>query len=125
MIDNSFAENVKMCHYLKYRTNTIKGKKKEKKDKSKKDSNIKLKNTILNLSKEKYISEKLTFKDYLTFRCSLKQKRKDIMIIQKFRRKLLSEEHFFKSHLFLFLLIQKIKINKKDKSDIKELYSEL
>ena len=47
------------------------------------------------------------------------------MIIQKFRRKLLSEEHFFKSHLFLFLLIQKIKINKKDKSDIKELYSEL
>ena len=125
LIDNSFAENVKMCHYLKYRTNTIKGKKKEKKDKSKKDSNIKLKNTILNLSKEKYISEKLTFKDYLTFRCSLKQKRKDIMIIQKFRRKLLSEEHFFKSHLFLFLLIQKIKINKKDKSDIKELYSEL
>ena len=125
LIANSFAENVKLCHYLKYRTNSIKGKEKEKKDQSIKDSKIQFKNTILNLSKEKYISEKLNFKGYLAFRCSLKHKRKDIIIIQKFRRKLLSEEHFFKSHLFIFLLIQKIKINKKDKSDIKELYSEL
>ncbi len=127
MIDNSFAENVKICHYLKNKRNTIKEKEKEKEkiNSQKKSKNNGLNKTILDLSQEKYISERLTFRDYLNFRCSIKNKRTDIIIIQKFRRKLLSEEHFFKSHLFIYLLIQKIKIDKSDRSDIKELYSEL
>ena len=81
--------------------------------------------TILDYAKERYYSERLTFKEYIRFMCSIKNKRRDILIIQQFRKKLLSEEHFFKSHLFICLLIQKIKIDKDDKSDIKELYSEL
>ena len=121
--DNSFAENVKICHYLKQKRNTIK--EKEKKSVLKNNKNLERRNTILDISREKYINEKLSFKEYLSFRCSLKNQRRDIIIIQKFRRKLLSEEHFFKSHLFIYLIIQKIKIDKGDKSGIKELYSEL
>ena len=120
--NNSFAENVKICHYLKNKKNTIKI---EKKNTPKKNKNPGIKKTILDYSREKYYSEKLNFKEYLSFRCAGKNKRRDISIIQKFRRKLLSEEHFFKSHLFTYLIIQKIKIDKEDKSDIKELYSEL
>jgi hypothetical protein len=123
MIDNSFADNVKMCHYLKSKRNTKKDK--ETNNYLKKNRTPGLQKTILDLSREKYISQKLGFIEYLNFRCSIKNKRRDIIIIQKFRKKLLSEEHFFKSHLFIFLLIQKIKIDKGDRSDIKELYSEL
>ena len=120
--DNSFAENVRMCHYLKNKRNIIK---QVGNSHPKKNSNKNLKKTIIDISKDKYYSEKLNFKEYLCFICSIKNKRRDILIIRKFRQKLLSEEHFFKSHLFIYLIIQKIKIDKKDKSDIKELYSEL
>lgn len=120
--NNSFAENVRICHYLKNQKNSIKL---EKKNTPKKNKNPGIKNTILDYSREKYYNEKLNFKEYLSFRCGGKNIRRDISIIQKFRRKLLSEEHFFKSHLFTHLIIQKIKTDKEDKSDIKELYSEL
>ncbi len=120
--NNSFAENVKISHYLKNKKNSIKL---EKKNTPKKNKNPGIKNTISDYSREKYYHEKLNFKEYLSFRCGGKNIRRDISIIQKFRRKLLSEEHFFKSHLFTYLIIQKIKIDKDDKSDIKELYSEL
>ena len=119
---NSFAENVKICNYLKSKR---KSSRVENKNSSKKNSKKDLKQTILDLSKERYYNEKLNFKEYLRFRCSYRNKRRDIIVIQKFRKKLLSEEHFFKSHLFIYLLIQKIKIDKEDKSDIKDLYSEL
>jgi hypothetical protein len=119
---NSFAENVKICNYLKSKRKSFRV---ENKNSSKKISKKDFKKTILDLSKERYYNEKLNFKGYLRFRCSYRNKRRDIIVIQKFRKKLLSEEHFFKSHLFIYLLIQKIKIDKEDKSDIKDLYSEL
>ena len=119
---NSFVDNIKIGNYLKNKRQSINlGNKYIKKNKNKE-----MKKTILDLAKEKYYSEKLNFREYLNFRCSsLKNKRRDIIIIQKFRKRLLSEEHFFKSHLFIYLIIQKIKIDKEDKSDIKDLYSEL
>ena len=113
---NSFAENIKICNYLKNKRNT----------KITPVKNKKLKKTIFEFPHEKYYSQKLNFKEYICFICSTKKKkRRDILIIQQFRKKLLSEEHFFKSHLFIYLIIRKIKIDKENKSDIKELYSEL
>jgi hypothetical protein len=113
---NSFAGNIKICNYLKKKRNT----------KITPVKNKKLKKTIFEFPHEKYYSQKLNFKEYICFICSTKKnKRRDILIIQQFRKKLLSEEHFFKSHLFIYLIIRKIKIDKEDKSDIKELYSEL
>jgi hypothetical protein len=123
----SFADNVKVFNFLKNKKNTIK------EDNNNSSFNIICpeKNNKLNtnkklkkVNKEKYYIEKLTFKAYIIFMCS-RNKRRDILIVQQFRKKLLSEEHLFKSHLFLYLIIQKIKIDKDDKSDIKELYSEL
>ena len=119
--NNSFAENVKMSHFLKNKRQTLKIENSTPKKNPKKE----LKQNIIDKSKDKYYSEKVDFKEYLRFRCSYKNQRKDILIIQRFRKKLLSEEHFFKSHLFIYLLLQKIKIDKEDKSDIKDLYSEL
>ena len=113
---SSFAGNVKTSFYLKKKRNT----------KITPVKNKKLKKTIFEFPQEKYYSQKLNFKEYICFICSIKKKkRRDILIIQQFRKKLLSEEHFFKSHLFIYLIIRKIKIDKEDKSDIKELYSEL
>jgi hypothetical protein len=117
--NHSFAENVKMLNFLK--NNKDKALKQELPQKYKKRH----RKTIIDYAREKYYSQRLTFKDYIRFMCSIKNKRRDILIIQQFRKKLLSEEHFFKSHLFICLIIQKIKIDKDDKSDIKELYSEL
>jgi hypothetical protein len=113
---NSYAGNIKICNYLKKKRNT----------KITPVKNKKLKKTIFEFPHEKYYSQKLNFKAYICFIFSTKRKkRRDILIIQQFRKKLLSEEHFFKSHLFIYLIIRKIKIDKEDKSDIKELFSEL
>ena len=117
--DQSFANNVKMLNFLKRRNKTMRP------DHPYQNFNKRPRKSIIDYAKEKYYSQKLTFKDYIRFICSIKNKRRDILIIQQFRKKLLSEEHFFKSHLFICLIIQKIKIDKGDKSDIKELYSEL
>ena len=119
----SFIENVKISNYLKNKSKSIKP---DNNYIPKKNKKLELKKTIIDCPKEKYYKEKLNFKEYIRFSCSIRNKRRDILIIQKFRKKLLSEEHFFKSHLFIYLIIQKIKINKDtDKSDIKDLYSEL
>jgi len=113
---SSFAGNIKTSYFLKKKRNT----------KITPVKNKKLKKTIFEFPEEKYYSQKLNFKEYIYFICSIKKKkRRDILILQQFRKKLLSEEHFFKSHLFIYLIIRKIKIDKEDKSDIKELYSEL
>ena len=119
---NSFAENLKLFHYLKNKKENLK-EENHKEESLKKIKTLRKSNN--DVSKEKYYSEKLNFKEYLFFSCSIRNKRRDILIIQKFRKKLLSEEHFFKSHLFIYLIIQKIKIDKEDKSDIKELFTEL
>ena len=116
---HSFAENVKLLNFLKNKNKIMK------QDYPITNAKKRKRKTILDYAKERYYSERLTFKEYIRFMCSIKNKRRDILIIQQFRKKLLSEEHFFKSHLFICLLIQKIKIDKDDKSDIKELYSEL
>ena len=117
--NHSFAENVKIFNFLKNRNKTIH------QDFPNRNSNKRVRKTLIDFAKEKYYSQRLTFKEYIRFMCSIKSRRRDILIIQQFRKKLLSEEHFFKSHLFICLIIQKIKIDKDDKSDIKELYSEL
>ena len=112
---NSFA-GIKTSFFLKKKRNT----------KNTPVKNKKFKKTIFEFPHEKYYSQKLNFKAYICFIFSTKRKkRRDILIIQQFRKKLLSEEHFFKSHLFIYLIIRKIKIDKEDKSDIKELFSEL
>ena len=123
----NFAENVKAFNFLKNKKNTLK----EDNNNSsfniispEKNSKLNENKKLVKVNKEKYYIEKLTFKAYIIFMCS-RSKRRDILIVQQFRKKLLSEEHFFKSHLFLYLIIQKIKIDKDDKSDIKDLYSEL
>ena len=113
---------MKLFHYLKNKKENLK-EENHKEESLKKIKTLRKSNN--DVSKEKYYSEKLNFKEYLFFSCSIRNKRRDILIIQKFRKKLLSEEHFFKSHLFIYLIIQKIKIDKEDKSDIKELYTEL
>ena len=123
----SFANNVKAFNFLKSKKNIVK----EDNNNSsfniispEKNNKLNVNKKYIKVNKEKYYIEKLTFKAYIIFMCS-RNKRRDILIVQQFRKKLLSEEHFFKSHLFLYLIIQKIKIDKDDKSDIKELYSEL
>jgi hypothetical protein len=124
--NDSFA-NVKAFNFLKNKKNTIK----EDNNNSsfniispEKNNKLNVNKKYVKVNKEKYYIEKLTFKAYIIYMCS-RNKRRDISIVQQFRKKLLSEEHFFKSHLFLYLIIQKIKIDKDDKSDIKELYTEL
>jgi hypothetical protein len=123
----SFVGGVKAFKFLKNNKNIVK------EDNNNRSFNIISpgKNIKLNenkklakVNKEKYYIEKLTFKNYIIFMCS-RSKRRDILIVQQFRQKLLSEEHFFKSHLFLYLIIQKIKIDKDDESDIEKLYTEL
>jgi hypothetical protein len=123
----SFANNVKAFNFLKNKKNILK----EDNNNSsfniispEKNNKLNVNKKYVKVNKEKYYIEKLTFKAYIIFMCS-RNKRRDILIVQQFRKKLLSEEHLFKSHLFLYLIIQKIKIDKDDKSDIKELYTEL
>jgi hypothetical protein len=115
---NSFAENVRKMNQIKNMKEALnKFNTKSKKNESKKSIDKK--------AKDKNYGKRFNFRDYLGFKCSFRDQRKDIIIIQKFRKKLLSEEHFFKSHLFIYLIIKKIKIDREDKSEIKDLYSEL
>ena len=53
------------------------------------------------------------------------KKGKTFYIINKFRRKLISEEHIFKSHIFLYYFEKYFDLKKSEKIDIAELYSYL
>ena len=73
-----------------------------------------------------YISKKIDNFDifkYLFF-CNVKSENK-IYLINRFRNKLLSEEHLYKSHINLFLLQKIFQIEETYKLDFKELYDNL
>ena len=73
-----------------------------------------------------YISKKIDNFDifkYLFF-CNMKSGNK-IYLINRFRNKLLSEEHLYKSHINLYLLQKIFQIEETYKMDFKELYDNL
>ena len=57
--------------------------------------------------------------------CSKKEENKSFDLINKFRIKLLSEEHFFRSFINLYLFEKIFQIDEQHKFEINELYNNL
>ena len=75
---------------------------------------------------ESYLKKNTSFFYYLTtFLGQISERSKPFYIINKFRKKLLSEEHFFKSHVYSYYLEKYFGIVKSGKIDITELYNYL
>ena len=74
----------------------------------------------------KYLKKYTSFCDYLISLICPKAKRgKAFYIINKFRRKLVSEEHLFNNQIFLYYLEKYFDINESEKIDFMDLYDYL
>ena len=73
------------------------------------------------------IHKKLNFKFYIKSICHNNKENEPLYLINKFREKLLSEEHLYLNHLRQILLSNQIKHKNKRKvnCDLSELYSKL
>ena len=73
-----------------------------------------------------YLRKNTTFCHFLgSFGGKYKKFGKPFYIINKFREKLLSEEHFFRTHVFFYYLEKYFDITESDKVDITELFNYL
>ena len=88
---------------------------------SNKKNNIKLE-----ILSESYLKKYTSFFYYLiTFMGQISERSKPFYIIDSFREKLLSEEHFFRSHVYLYYLEKYFGVVESGKIDITELYNYL
>ena len=71
-----------------------------------------------------YIENHFSFFDYFSALFFNKTKQNGLYILEHFRRKLLSEEHFYRSHLNLYLLVKYFDMEQ-EKADIFELFKNL
>ena len=83
-------------------------------------------NIKLEILSETYLKKNTSFLYYLiTLMGNITHRRKPFLIINGFREKLLSEEHFFRSHIYLYYLVKYFDIMESGKIDIAELYNYL
>jgi hypothetical protein len=89
---------------------------------------------FFNYKKKKFLYEKMaadninnlfTLGNYLASLLFYKKPRNYYLILEKFRKKLLSEEHFFRTHNFLYLFEKSFDLQETKKIDIIELYKNL
>ena len=71
-----------------------------------------------------FMDENFSFSYYLSSICSNNNNKNGVYILDHFRKKLLSEEHFYRSHLYLYLLEKYFEIEQ-EKADIYELFKSL
>ena len=71
------------------------------------------------------INDFFTFGNYLASLLFYKKPRNYYSILEQFRKKLLSEEHFFRTHNFLYLFEKSFDLQESKKIDIIELYKNL
>ena len=74
---------------------------------------------------EKILSKFITFYDYLLSFTGNYHKKRAFYILDKFRRKILGEDHVFRTNLFLYQLKKYFNIKESEKVDIFELYENL
>ena len=75
---------------------------------------------------DSYLAKYTSFFYYLiSFLGRPNKKGKLFYILTSFRKKLLSEEHFFKAHIYLYYLEKYFDINDAKKIDIAKLYNYL
>ena len=68
----------------------------------------------------------LTCNEYISsVLCCFKHKKNVVYILEKFRKKLLSEEHLFRTNLFLCLAEKKVELNNIGNVDLIQLYQNL
>ena len=68
----------------------------------------------------------LTYNEYISsILCCFRQKKNVVYVLEKFRKKLLSEEHFFRTNLFLCLAEKKVELNNIGNVDLIQLYQNL
>ena len=83
------------------------------------------KKKVKNTSKKmKFMEQNFSFFDYYSTFCSSKNNQSGVYVLEHFRKKLLSEEHFYRSHLNLYLL-EKYFDMEQEKADILELFKNL
>ena len=74
----------------------------------------------------RYLKKYTSFYDYLiSLICPEAKRGKAFYIINKFRKKLVSEEHLFNNQIFLYYLQKYFDINKSEKIDFMNLYDYL
>ena len=71
------------------------------------------------------INKHFSFSKYIYSSFCFKKAKKYHVILDKFRKKLLSEEHFFRTHNYLYLFEKCFDIQESQKIDIVELYKNL
>ena len=81
----------------------------------------------LELAKISIFNHHLTICEYICFMlCCIKKKKNLVYILEQFRKKLISEEHFFKANIFLCLAEKFLPLNSIGKRiDLVELYENL
>ena len=81
----------------------------------------------LGLAKTSIINQRLTFCTYIcSILCCIKRNKNVVYIFEQFRKKLLSEEHFFKANIFLCLAEKILPLDSIGKKiDLVELYENL
>ena len=83
-------------------------------------------NIKLEILSESYLKKYTSFFYYfITFMGQISRRSKPFYIIDSFREKLLSEEHFFRSHVYLYCLEKYFGVVESGKIDITELYNYL
>ena len=71
-----------------------------------------------------FIEKKFSFFDFFSTLCSDKNKQNGVYVLEHFRKKLISEEHLYRSHLNLYLF-EKYFDMEQEKADILELFKNL
>jgi len=74
---------------------------------------------------EKILNRFITFYNYLFSITGNFQKKRIFYILDKFRKKILGEDHVFRTNLFLYQLKKYFNIKESEKVDIYELYENL
>ena len=74
---------------------------------------------------EKILKRFITFNDYLFSLAGNNNKKRVFYIFDKFRKKILGEDHIFRTNLFLYQLKKYFNIQETEKVDICELYENL
>ena len=96
-------------------------------NKRKRNSNNYIDEYKLESTKIALFNNNISFSEYISAKlCCLKKSQNLIYVLEQFRKKLLSEEHFFKINIFLCLAEKYLPFNRIEKKiDIVELYENL
>ena len=87
--------------------------------------NHKRKTFKIEILNEKIISKYITFYNYCMSFTGNEERKRGFEVLNKFRQKLLGEEHLFRINIFLYHIEKYFNIKEKEKIDIYELYENL